>query len=186
MSKELRQQIRAKRRALNNDQQCSAQANVLAQLKKLPEIECAKHIAIYASNAKDGELQTQELIAYLWSKAKKVYLPRIVSGEKGKMEFYSYTSDSKLIPNKYELLEPDPNQERTICASELDIIITPLVAFDKENNRLGMGGGFYDRFLSNWQEKDKPLPIGVAHSCQLVNKLTVEAWDVPLAKVIVG
>lgn len=153
MSRELRQHIRAERRALSKEQQYSAQLRVLEQLKGLPEIESAEHIAIYASDVKDGELQTQELIAYLWSKAKRVYLPRIVIGEKGKMAFYSYTPDSILIPNRYGLLEPDPNQEQPILASKLDIIITPLVAFDNANNRLGMGGGFYDRFLSGWQEK---------------------------------
>lgn len=186
MSRELRQQIRAKRRALSEEQQRSAEARVLAQVKDLPEIESAQHIALYASDKKEGELQTQELIVYLWSKAKKLYLPRIVSGKKGEMEFYSYTPDSKLIPNKYGVLEPDPNQERCILASELDIIITPLVVFDKENNRLGMGGGFYDRYLTGWQQRGKPIPVGIAHACQRVDRLVTEEWDVPLVKVLVG
>ena len=62
----------------------------------------------------------------------------------------------------------------------------PLVAFDKQGNRLGMGGGFYDRTLArlheqNWQ---KPQLIGLAHECQKVDALPIESWDVPLKTII--
>ena len=59
----------------------------------------------------------------------------------------------------------------------------PLVAFDEYGQRLGMGGGFYDRTLQNWQHY-KTQPVGYAHDCQLVEKLPVEEWDIPLPAVV--
>ncbi|XPE60026.1 5-formyltetrahydrofolate cyclo-ligase [Shigella flexneri] len=67
--------------------------------------------------------------------------------------------------------------------SRLDVLITPLVAFDEYGQRLGMGGGFYDRTLQNWQHY-KTQPVGYAHDCQLVEKLPVEEWDIPLPAVV--
>ena len=69
--------------------------------------------------------------------------------------------------------------------NELDIIFTPLVAFDRQGNRLGMGGGFYDRTLQQWQQKSF-IPVGLAHQCQQVEKLPVETWDIPLERILVG
>ncbi len=63
------------------------------------------------------------------------------------------------------------------------MLITPLVAFDEYGQRLGMGGGFYDRTLQNWQHY-KMQPVGYAHDCQLVEKLPVEEWDIPLPAVV--
>ncbi|GIU31860.1 hypothetical protein TUM4433_24070 [Shewanella schlegeliana] len=57
---------------------------------------------------------------------------------------------------------------------QIDVLITPLVAFDLLGNRMGMGRGFYDRILANWQHKRKPLPIGYAHDCQQVGNLPSE------------
>lgn len=186
MNKILRQQIRKKRQALSEDHQVVAQRNVLEKLRKLPEMCCAENIAIYYSSETDGELRTSEIIKYLWSRHKNVYLPRVVPGCQGIMAFYSYTPYSVLIKNKYGLWEPDPEKERHAEVSDLDIIITPLVAFDKDNHRLGMGGGFYDRILAGWKEKQKPLPVGIAHSCQRVERIDVQEWDISLDRVIVG
>ena len=72
-----------------------------------------------------------------------------------------------------------------VCpVNQLDIIFTPLVAFDSQGNRMGMGGGYYDRTLAHWQTNQTPYPIGLAHNCQLVEQLPVQAWDIPLAQII--
>ncbi len=72
--------------------------------------------------------------------------------------------------------------------SQLDIIFTPLVAFDATGQRLGMGGGFYDRTLQDWEiayaQQRGPYPIGLAHDCQRVDVLPVQDWDVPLPEII--
>lgn len=67
--------------------------------------------------------------------------------------------------------------------AELDVLVTPLVAFDVSGQRLGMGGGFYDRTLQNWQQY-RLQPVGYAHDCQQVDSLPSEEWDIPLPAVI--
>ncbi|EEG85357.1 5-formyltetrahydrofolate cyclo-ligase [Proteus penneri ATCC 35198] len=70
-----------------------------------------------------------------------------------------------------------------IPISNIDIIFTPLVAFDTQGQRLGMGGGFYDRTLENWQQKSF-YPMGLAHTFQQVDYLPIANWDVPLPEII--
>ncbi|BBN82699.1 hypothetical protein PA25_26840 [Pseudoalteromonas sp. A25] len=69
---------------------------------------------------------------------------------------------------------------------ELDYLLMPLVAFDHLGNRLGMGGGYYDKTLARYYKEHmkKPELIGLAHDCQKVEQLPTEAWDVPLQQII--
>ncbi|AAU37082.1 unknown [[Mannheimia] succiniciproducens MBEL55E] len=85
--------------------------------------------------------------------------------------------------NAFGILQPKLDVRNVLPLNQLDIIFTPLVAFDKSANRLGMGGGFYDRTLQNWQNKSF-LPVGLAHQCQQVEKLPVESWDIPLYDIL--
>ena len=87
--------------------------------------------------------------------------------------------------NQFGIWEPKLNVQNVLPLNELDILFTPLVAFDKQGNRLGMGGGFYDRTLQNWQNKSF-IPVGLAHQCQQVENLPTEYWDVPLFDILVG
>ena len=70
--------------------------------------------------------------------------------------------------------------------SQLDIVLLPLLAFDDRGNRLGMGGGYYDRlFASRLHRKTKqPLRVGLAFDCQQAERLPMQAWDVPLHAVV--
>ena len=79
---------------------------------------------------------------------------------------------------------PSPMSPRSVPVKQLDIVFTPLVAFDREGNRMGMGGGYYDRTLQHWQENHSPYPIGIAHDCQQVEHLEQQHWDVPLGEII--
>ena len=99
--------------------------------------------------------------------------------------FLRYQPDTKMIKNKFGIPEPQLNVQNIMPIDELDIVFTPLVAFDKQGNRLGMGGGFYDRTLQNWRQKSF-LPVGLAHRCQEVDNLPVESWDMPLFTVLKG
>lgn len=90
-----------------------------------------------------------------------------------------------MIKNRFAITEPLLDIRHIVPINELDIIFTPLVAFDKQGNRLGMGGGFYDRTLQNWQQQSF-IPVGLAHRCQEVDELPVESWDIPLFAVLKG
>jgi 5-formyltetrahydrofolate cyclo-ligase len=89
-----------------------------------------------------------------------------------------------MTENIFGILEPRLDVSKVCPLSKLDIICTPLVAFDNIGSRLGMGGGFYDRTLAHWQTHDNLYPIGLAHDCQQVEKVPMQSWDVPLPEII--
>ncbi|AZL85663.1 5-formyltetrahydrofolate cyclo-ligase [Aliivibrio salmonicida] len=179
----LRQDIRQRRKNLSQQYQHQAAYDLVQQCSTDLSIQKAQSIAIYLSA--DGEIGTHLLIEWLWEQGKNVFLPVIHPFSKGYLLFLEYDRTTPLIVNKYQIREPKLDKTKVIPISELDLILTPLVAFDHTGNRLGMGGGYYDRTLKNWhQYQQGPMPIGIAHSCQQVDILPVESWDVPLPRII--
>ncbi|MFU2047216.1 5-formyltetrahydrofolate cyclo-ligase [Avibacterium gallinarum] len=179
----IRQRIRQLRQSLSPAEQNLAEQKITQQALDLIEKKQAKHIGLYLSF--DGEISTKQLIQQLWKKNIAVYLPILHPFSANNLLFLRYHPNSPLQKNKFGILEPKLDVRNVLPTNELDIIFTPLVAFDKQGNRLGMGGGFYDRTLQNWQQKNF-LPIGLAHQCQQVDALPIESWDIPLFGVLVG
>ncbi|GLS92298.1 5-formyltetrahydrofolate cyclo-ligase [Psychromonas marina] len=180
---QIRQQVRAARRALSVQQQMMEAEKLLVRLIKLEKVQRASSIAI--SLAFDGEIDTRPFINWCWENNKQVYLPVVDPFNKGHLLFLHYTVNTEMVSNKYGISEPKLNQLQICPISQLDIIFTPLVAFDKQGNRIGMGGGYYDRMLAPWfDNKTGPYPIGLAHDCQLIDALPIEPWDVPLPEII--
>ncbi|CZF83766.1 putative 5-formyltetrahydrofolate cyclo-ligase [Grimontia celer] len=180
---ELRKTTRAKRQSLTDDEQRHAATDLLSHFQQADSILNAQRIALYLSV--DGELDTQPLIEHCWREGKDVYLPVIHPFSKGHLLFLHYHHKSTLVPNRYGILEPKLSVLDVLPAYQLDVICTPLVAFDKSGQRLGMGGGYYDRTLAPWYESGRGAkPIGIAHDCQQVDDLPVEAWDVPLPEIL--
>lgn len=178
---EIRQQVRHLRRAMTDEQQAQA-AEQLAELAlNYAPVTAARNIALFLSV--DGELNTRPLIARLWHLKKAVYLPVLHPFSPGNLLFLRYSPDTPLIPNKLRIPEPPLDIRQLITLDQLDLMLVPLVAFDQYGQRLGMGGGFYDRTLQNWQQHGF-LPVGVAHDCQQVDSLPVAEWDVPLPAVM--
>ncbi|WP_024604064.1 MULTISPECIES: 5-formyltetrahydrofolate cyclo-ligase [unclassified Pseudoalteromonas] len=184
---QIRAEIRNTRKNLSNNQQMiaaqSLKMNFIQHLKS-ENTTNSKHIAIYLSN--DGELDTSLLIKELWNLNHVVYLPIIHPFNGANLLFQRYEKNSPMRANRYGILEPKLNCSQICPLPALDYLLMPLVAFDKQGNRLGMGGGFYDRTLArlheqNWQ---KPQLIGLAHECQKVDALPIESWDVPLKTII--
>ena len=164
-------------------QQKKAEQSVTQQALNLIEQRQAKNIALYFSF--DGEISTKALIQSIWIQNKKVYLPVLHPFTKHHLLFLRYLPDTPMKQNQFGIWEPKLNVQNVLPLNELDILFTPLVAFDKQGNRLGMGGGFYDRTLQNWQDKSF-IPVGLAHQCQQVENLPTEHWDVPLFDILVG
>ncbi|MBB1444815.1 5-formyltetrahydrofolate cyclo-ligase [Pseudoalteromonas sp. SG43-3] len=184
---QIRAEIRNTRKNLSNNQQIiaaqSLKMNFIQHLKS-ENTTNSKHIAIYLSN--DGELDTSLLIKELWNLNHVIYLPIIHPFNGANLLFQRYEKNSPMRANRYGILEPKLNCSQICPLPALDYLLMPLVAFDKQGNRLGMGGGFYDRTLArlheqNWQ---KPQLIGLAHECQKVDALPIESWDVPLETII--
>ena len=180
---QLRQQIRKTRANLTALQQQQAEDSITQQALELIEERNAQYIALYLSF--DGEISTDKLIKILWAQGKQVYLPVLHPFNPNHLLFLRYLPDTPMLKNKFGICEPKLNVQNVLPLDELDILFTPLVAFDKQGNRLGMGGGFYDRTLQNWRNSSF-IPVGLAHQCQQVEQLPTEAWDVPLHQILVA
>ncbi|MDT8283855.1 MAG: 5-formyltetrahydrofolate cyclo-ligase [Gammaproteobacteria bacterium] len=144
----------------------------------------SQHIACYLAN--DGEIDPYLLIEHAWFAGKNVYLP-ILSPLKNSLYFAPYEQDSHLKLNRFNIPEPTCHPSDWRKASQLDLLLLPLVAFDTRGNRIGMGGGFYDRTLAYLQHRRywrKPVLAGVAHEIQKVEQLKSQSWDIPLDYVI--
>ncbi|RJT41556.1 5-formyltetrahydrofolate cyclo-ligase [Rahnella woolbedingensis] len=177
----LRTEIRQRRNNLTAEQQSHFALQAAERVVTHPKIQSAKTISVFLSF--DGELDTKPLIDRFWREGKQLCLPVLHPFSAGNLLFLRYTPDTPLVRNRLKILEPQLDVTQVIPLSQLDVILTPLVAFDSTGQRLGMGGGFYDRTLEHWQECG-PYPIGLAHDCQHVDALPVEHWDVPLPAVI--
>ncbi|MGR5080207.1 5-formyltetrahydrofolate cyclo-ligase [Photobacterium swingsii] len=179
----IRHHVRTQRQALTSAQQHQAAQQLLQQCQQSHHFTDAQHIALYLSN--DGEIDTQPVIDWLWQQHKHVYLPVLHPFSKGHLLFLHYTSTTAMQANRYGIQEPILDIRLVKPARELDLICTPLVAFDHTGQRLGMGGGYYDRTLASWHHsRQRPYPLGLAHNCQFVEQLPHEAWDVPLPTII--
>ena len=184
---QIRHNIRKARNNLSKKQQeLAAESLKVNFIQHLKSIDSAKksNIALYLSN--DGELDTSLLIKELWHKKAPLFLPIIHPFNGTTLYFQRYEENSPMTANRYGILEPKLNCSQICPLDKLDILLMPLVAFDDQGNRLGMGGGFYDKTLAryyqeNWQ---KPILIGLAHQCQHVSSLPIESWDVPLKHII--
>ncbi|EKO3394294.1 TPA: 5-formyltetrahydrofolate cyclo-ligase [Vibrio fluvialis] len=180
---ELRKLVRQQRNQLSSDIQYQASQDLICRFAALPEMQTCHHIALYLST--DGELDTQPLIEWLWSQGKAVYLPVLHPFSAGHLLFLHYQSSTPMTYNKFGILEPRLDQTLVKPVKELDLICTPLVAFDSHGHRLGMGGGYYDRTLAHWfKTGEGAQPMGLAHDCQHVEQLPTEAWDIPLPKIV--
>ncbi|MEE6031237.1 5-formyltetrahydrofolate cyclo-ligase [Avibacterium paragallinarum] len=177
----IRQYIRQLRQNLSAQQHFQAEHSITQQALDFIEQRQAKRIALYLSF--DGEISTQQLIEQLWQKKIEVYLPVLHPFSAHHLLFLRYQENTALVKNKFGIFEPQLDVRNVLPAEKLDIIFTPLVAFDKVGNRLGMGGGFYDRTLQNWQNKNF-IPVGLAHRCQQVEILPTESWDIPLFTIL--
>ncbi|HEY3590642.1 MAG TPA: 5-formyltetrahydrofolate cyclo-ligase [Buttiauxella sp.] len=181
LRQEIRQQIRQRRRKLTSDEQhLFAQLAAERMLAYEPVVK-ATTVALFLSF--DGELDTTPLIRMLWQAGKTVYLPVLHPFSKGNLLFLRYTENSHLVMNRLKILEPKLDVRDVLPLDKLDVLITPLVAFDEQGQRLGMGGGFYDRTLQHWQQHGL-WPVGLAHDCQYVPALPAEEWDIPLPAVV--
>lgn len=175
----IRKQLRAARRALSPAQQKLAAIGLARQLRNFLPLLRSKHIAFYLPN--DGEIDPRPLIRFLEGCGKQCYLPRLHADGTNRVWFVRYRSGEKLADNRYGIPEPRV-QEQQLPAWALQVVLMPLVGFDRSGNRLGMGGGFYDRTFAFKHSKphSRPLLIGLAHSMQEVPALPTESWDMPL------
>lgn len=180
---EIRRRIRRRRRALSVDNRRQAAARITAVLGRLNVFMAARRVAIYS--ATDGEIDLGPATRYYTGK--QYYLPVIPPPGRRRMGFARVGPETAFRANRYGILEPAAPAGLLASALELDLVLAPLVAFDRLGGRLGMGGGYYDAtfgFLASrgcWHE---PKLVGVAFSFQEVPHISRDPWDIPLAGVV--
>ena len=123
------------------------------------------------------EIDDLEILDYFFRKGSTISLPKI--RKKSQMEFHKWFKNDPLLINKYGILEPGINN-----ILYPDILFVPLVAFDKELNRLGYGGGFYDRYIQKISKIKKVVKVGLAFSFQKLKTIPVNKHDKKLDIII--
>lgn len=176
----IRQRQRQQRRQLTTDGQHRAAEQLAALISRQSWFERAHRMAFYL--ASDGELDPAPLMAQAQSAGKITCLPFLDPVHHDRMHFLPWRQGETLVPNRYGIPEPDLHLTHACPAWTLDVVFLPLVAFDRQGHRLGMGGGFYDRTFARLRRArgNAPLLVGVAHSFQEEDNLPNEPWDVPL------
>ncbi|MDE2745277.1 MAG: 5-formyltetrahydrofolate cyclo-ligase [Chloroflexota bacterium] len=167
---ELRSTLRRRRAALSDEVIQGWSASVTARMVGLDEVHRAEAIHCYASSL-PGEVSTDGLISQFLAERRRVLCPRIRAH--GQMEHREISAPSDLVDAAFGLREPDPELAPPVDPQVADLIVVPGVAFDVEGGRLGMGGGYYDRFLA---QASAPA-VGLAFEMQLVDALPMSAYD---------
>jgi 5-formyltetrahydrofolate cyclo-ligase len=125
------------------------------------------------------EVATDDIFSRSWDLDKRVFAPLILKGRQ--MVFREVLRETTLKKNAFGVWEPTSGE--FIDPRALDIVVTPVVAFDSQRNRIGMGGGYFDRCFSFLQHREKwlrPKLIGVAFDCQKARQIAPNPWDIRL------
>jgi len=178
---ELRQRNRKLRAELSATGLAQSAAALAARIVELDAYLAADKIAAYY--AVNGEISLEPVIEDALARGKQVYLPNL---DRKTLRFSPYFHAQKMRINKFRLPEPDVDESEMLEPADLDLVLAPLVVFDAARNRIGMGGGFYDRSFAFRRNAamQTPLLIGVAHELQKVDRLQPEDWDVRLDMIV--
>ena len=154
---------------------------IAEQLWKLPAIQKARTILFYASIP--GEVDTWAMIEKAFLSGKRVALP-IVEQNQRKLIPAIISSMEDVHNGAYGIAQPNFDPQKVLELRDVDAVVVPGLAFDRSNNRLGRGAGYYDRFLSGLPETI--TTIGLAFDFQMTDCLPIEAHDRPLHQIIAG
>ena len=184
-AQQIRKMMHNRRKKLSNEVRATTSLRVAKQLMDASIFLHSVDIACYLSKA--GELNTQPIIEAIWAQNKNCYLPIVDPHHFGQMRFMRYFPQSELILNRFGIKEPVFQKSHAIDPSDLDLVLVPLFAFDEKGNRLGSGGGYYDRafsFLKETSGQRNPFLCGIAYDFQEVPALTTKEWDIMLHAVV--
>lgn len=174
----LRQQMAERRRALPPPARMAAAQGLRRSLETLPEYLTDLRVAGYWATG--GELPLNLVIPPLATRGQRFLLPLLAKGKE--LHFAPWRDGEPIAPNRYGIPEPVAPRE-WFAPFQLDLVLVPLLAFDRCGRRLGHGGGYYDRsfaFLKEQARPTEPLLVGVGYAFQEVDQLDPAPWDVAL------
>lgn len=178
----LRRQLKAARNAIPLPARHRAARAALRHALRHGLLLRAQRIGFYLPQG--GEFDVRPLLQQAQCMGAACYLP--VLSKRGRvMRFGRIVAGARLRRNRYGI--PEPVDAKALRARQLDLLLMPLVGFDERGYRLGMGGGFYDATLAFMRHRRlwrKPRLVGVAYTCQRVEALPHDPWDMPLDAVL--
>ena len=172
--KALRAEIRAKKRALTEEQIVRYSEELAQKLFAHPLYQAAK--SIYGYMSYNQEVRTTQMLAHALADGKQVAVPKVYGDE---MKFI-LLSDLGQVAKGYAGI-PEPIADGPVAADPTALVLMPGLAFDPEGHRLGYGGGFYDKFLA--AEPDHPT-LALCYDFQMLPHLDTESYDIPVDRVL--
>jgi 5-formyltetrahydrofolate cyclo-ligase len=169
------------RRELDDESRAAASRRIVGSFLRSAWFHAAANIGCYFPMW--DEVDTSPVFSRTWQASKRIWCP-VVANER-RLHFIEVTRETRLRQSSFGLFEPEDGP--SIDPFDLDVVVVPLVAFDAERHRIGMGGGYYDCTFArlstrgNWQQ---PKLIGLAFDCQKVPKIKANPWDIPLFDVL--
>jgi len=176
----LRRRLRSERSGLSGFLRAEHDEAIGQHVMQLVQSRQAVRIACYWSF--NGEPDITPVFRQLMANSCELALPVISGTNDHRMTFHSWQAQTRLVKNRYGIFEP--LETAVVPASSLDIILMPLVGYDRSGNRLGMGAGYYDRCLENLHDQVRPLRIGIAYSLQEICPFEKNKWDISLHGVV--
>lgn len=184
----VRRQLRKARRTLSRRYRRAAAQSLRRILATNLRYRRARRVAFYM--AAGGEIDPAPLMHDAAADGKSCHLPimidRLMRWRPAPLAFQRFDpSRQALVRNRYGILEPPLFAPDIAKTEQLDVILVPLVAFDRHGNRVGMGQGFYDRTLGLLRGRyRRPWLVGCAYSIQEIEHIGANPWDVPLDAVL--
>ena len=182
-AKRLRRTLRAQRKAIAPAKRIAAGRRAARLLVRQHRFRAAGDIALFL--AMGEEISADPLIRIAQRHGKRLYVPLILPGQR--MRFVPLLPDTVLTLNRFGIREPEPGAHPGIDPRRLDLVVTPLLGFDRRGSRLGMGGGFYDRhfaFLRHRRRYRRPFLLGMTYAIQELPHIDRQPWDVPLHAIV--
>ena len=176
--KEVRSFVLAKRAELHEEARKKKSLDIQNIVLAMPELIQAQTIMLFMDFR--NEVETDRLVHYVLNAKKRLVLPRCAS--EGELILYHVQDlEENIEIGKWGIREPKEDCPR-ITPQEIDFVLVPGVAFDKDGNRLGYGGGYYDRFMKKLRGH---VPrIGVAFQCQIVDHIPTEPFDLKITTMV--
>ena len=175
----IRKEKRAARRALPPEERQAASLAICRYIAASDAFRRAKTLFLY--RAMPEEVDLSRLSEEAEQAGKQVAFPLCVSRTEMEARAAAGPGEGFWKRGSFGILAPDPASSRLVLPEELDLVICPLTAFDEGRNRVGMGAGYYDRFLARCK---KAVIWGAAFEVQRVREIPAAPWDVPLERIV--
>ena len=169
--KEMRRHGLAARRSLAAQQRAAKSTQIANALCNSRLFQQARTVFCYVGS--EDEVHTREILQMAIGQEKLLAVPYIIDAANGMMEAAALQKVEDLVPGAYDIPTVPEDGRRFLAGSEIDLVIVPGTAFDAAGHRIGMGGGFYDRFLRDTAASR----VALAYECQIFGRLPVEKYD---------